>query len=164
MAVHHTNKSGTMRGSSVLFGAANTVLRCDRDKITGDRSIFAEKVKDGREGPLFSYRLEPLQLSARSDLTPITSCTVVETMPHDAAAALFYDLLQLVKSGPTSVNGAADHLSQMPAHSGDSKSKLARRLIDTFRAAHGSISAAGQTIALDPRGDAGGKIMLVSNN
>lgn len=75
LVVHHSNKNGDMRGSSSLLGAAEVVLRCEKDK-SGRRSLFAEKVKDGEEGHQFDYSLKVIQLGDDADGEPVTSAVV----------------------------------------------------------------------------------------
>jgi hypothetical protein len=76
MVVHHTGKSkdGSMRGSSALFGASDAVLKLDaRD---GAKTLIAQKVKDGPEGPLCGFSLAPQILAYDSDGEPVSSCYV----------------------------------------------------------------------------------------
>jgi AAA domain/RepB DNA-primase from phage plasmid/Primase C terminal 2 (PriCT-2) len=89
LIVHHTNKAGTMRGSSALTGAADFIIRADREKDAkgnpvGDlRQLFAQKVKDGEEGLLLRYKLaqvkligEDGQVANDADGVPVTSCVI----------------------------------------------------------------------------------------
>jgi len=78
LIVHHTNAAGTARGNGSLWAGCDTVLRADRDNDR--RTLIAEKVKDGTEGPLFNYSLEQVELGEDDEGTPITSC-VVRTTP-----------------------------------------------------------------------------------
>jgi len=92
VVVHHPNKQGTMRGSGVLLGAADCVLLADKtigqDGIVR-RSLTAEKVKDGKEGKLFSYRLQDVQLATLADGEPVTSCVVDIESPAAAPGGCY---------------------------------------------------------------------------
>lgn len=77
LIVHHTNKTGSIRGSSSLKAACEAVLRIDRDDM--GRRCTAEKVKDGEERKLFDFDLEQLRLGENSHGVPVTSCVVTET-------------------------------------------------------------------------------------
>lgn len=57
---HHCNASGNIRGSTALFASADFVLRIDRDKQR--RKVRAEKVKDGRDGPMFNFELADIDI------------------------------------------------------------------------------------------------------
>ena len=74
LVVHHSGKNGNIRGSSALYAAADCVLRVERSGRA--RTLIAEKVKDGEEGPLFSYDLKPVVLGRDEDGLPVTSCIV----------------------------------------------------------------------------------------
>ena len=49
-------------------------MRIDRNG--NRRALNVEKVKDGEEGTLFDFELEPVQLGIDDEGEPITSCTV----------------------------------------------------------------------------------------
>ena len=165
LVVHHTNKSGSMRGSSVITGAANTILRCERDKQnTSVRAVIAEKVKDGVEGPLFHYVLDVQTLGARSDMTPITSCTVAETASNGEAEQWARKLLPHLMDGMQTLNFYAAKLaSDDGMHRGDDRTKLARSLAKAFRGKN-EICVDGMTLVYQSRGDSGGMIGRVTNN
>lgn len=74
LVVHHSGKNGNIRGSSALYAAAECVLRVERDGRA--RTLIAEKVKDGEEGPLFAFGLKPIILGRDEDGLPVTSCVV----------------------------------------------------------------------------------------
>ncbi len=76
LIIHHTNKEGEQRGSGVLKQGVDTQLRVHHDKETGLRSVYAEKVKDGRDGPLFSFELKEVELGEDPDGDAVTSCIV----------------------------------------------------------------------------------------
>jgi hypothetical protein len=72
--VHHTNKAGSIRGSSALFAAADAVMQLTRDGAA--RSLRAEKVKDGDEIDLCAFTLQPINLGIDADGETVTSCAV----------------------------------------------------------------------------------------
>ena len=162
IAVHHTNKQGGMRGSSVLLGGVNTVLRCDRDRGTGARSVYAEKVKDGEEESLFSYKLDTVHLGVDSDLAPVTSCVVVEVAAVDVTQAWGRAVLPLVSREPVTVSAIAEILAASDLYRGESKSTLVRKIVTAF--AGGSVSIDGATLVYAASGKAGGTIARVTNN
>ena len=81
LIVHHCGKDASrgMRGSYALKGAADCVMFIDDAK-----AVELEKVKEGVEGPLASFRLAPVQLGTDDDGDAITSC-VVEIMQQPRA-------------------------------------------------------------------------------
>lgn len=80
LIVHHPNKDGGLRGSGTLTCNMDLVLRADFDEQTQQRSLHAEKVKDGETGKLFDYRLKPINFGDDSDGDPVTTCTI-EALP-----------------------------------------------------------------------------------
>lgn len=76
--VHHTNKNGGMRGSSVLEGACDFILRVDREdgQSSTTRRLVAQKVKDGEECELMSFTLKREFLGLDADDEAVTTCTV----------------------------------------------------------------------------------------
>jgi hypothetical protein len=90
MLIHHAGKDAGrgLRGSTLLLGAADTVLRVER--MAAGRLLTVEKQKDGEDGQRFSFELEVVQIGVDEDLDPITSCVVKElqALPaHQVAAA-----------------------------------------------------------------------------
>lgn len=77
LIVHHSNKTGTMRGSSALIGAADFILKCTRDEKDRDRrTLSAEKVKDDSDGPLFDFQLKVVDMGVDGDGDAVTSCVI----------------------------------------------------------------------------------------
>lgn len=70
LVVHHPNKGGEYRGHSGQKAGDDLVLKVERGRVT------AEKVKDGIEGPFFSFSLETVHLGADADGHPVTTCVV----------------------------------------------------------------------------------------
>jgi hypothetical protein len=74
LGVHHTGKSGDMRGSTVLRGAGDCVFRVDRDEGTMAGILTCEKQKEAEDGWKRGFTLEKLEWM--SGLKPISSLTV----------------------------------------------------------------------------------------
>jgi len=162
LLVHHTNKSGGMRGSSVLLGGANTVLRCERDKQSGVRAVIAEKVKDGEEGPLFSYKLDVVQLGTRPDLSPVTSCVVLEVAAVSTVEKYGRDLLVYVPDArPQSLRSIVTRMLESRMYPHENPASLLKRMATIF--ANGSITIDGITFAFQRRGETGGTVTRITN-
>ncbi len=77
VVVHHPGKDENrgMRGHSILGGGLEVVMKVTTSagKV---REVVAAKVKDGEDGPLFSYRLKQVKLGIDDDGDEITSCVV----------------------------------------------------------------------------------------
>lgn len=75
MFVHHSNRQGTMRGSNVLIGAPDLVLKITR---CGDqREVMIEENRHGRDGERMHFTLEPCVLDMKDARDkPIKSATV----------------------------------------------------------------------------------------
>src|SRR5262249_4376335 len=82
LSLHHPGKktAAGMRGAYAFYAACDCVI-----KITGGhegiREVYAEKVKDGEERPLFSFKLTRCELGQDDDGDPITTCVVELTDP-----------------------------------------------------------------------------------
>lgn len=109
MAVHHTGKSGAIRGSTALYAAADCVLKLTDEN--GKRSVFAEKVKDDERGPLFDFSLKRYDLGRDSDGDEVVSCTVETTL---ASAGPFRNAEALA-----ACTGEAVRLLEIAAASGE---------------------------------------------
>jgi hypothetical protein len=86
LVIHHPGKDDArgMRGSTAIFGACDTVIKITAN---GDvREVAAEKIKDGMEGPVFSYRLKQVSLGTDEDGDEITTCIVEAVAPPDPKA------------------------------------------------------------------------------
>ena len=89
LLVHHSGKDTTRgaRGWSGLKAAADSELEVLRDQE--QRSLRVSKQKDGEDGWMLPFRLEPVELGTDPDGDPITSCVVrydVELSPERARA------------------------------------------------------------------------------
>lgn len=62
LGVHHTNKEGGIRGSSVLLGAGDFVLRLERAEGHEVGQLHCEKQKDGPDGWADSYAFASVDL------------------------------------------------------------------------------------------------------
>lgn len=81
--VHHSGKDVArgMRGHSMLFAAADAVIKVTRDE--NRRTWELEKSKDGLDGKSHPFRLAVVETGTDEDGDPVTSC-VVE--PEERAA------------------------------------------------------------------------------
>lgn len=71
LGVHHTAKTGTMRGSSVFLGQADVVLRLTRQKGASIGRLDCEKQKDAPDGWGDAYRLSVVEVGEMgSSLVP----------------------------------------------------------------------------------------------
>ena len=84
LMVHHDNRQGAFRGSSVIDGYVDTRLHAARDGERGDRrvAITVEKQRDDEDGITWMAQLEVVDLGVDEDGDPITS--VVWTHLPDA--------------------------------------------------------------------------------
>jgi len=71
LGVHHANKQGDMRGSSVLLGAGDFVFKLERKKGSPIGRLHCEKQKDAPDGWGDAYRFDVVTLGeGRSSLVP----------------------------------------------------------------------------------------------
>ena len=103
LVVHHKSKAGDIRGSGALRGACDCVLRADRSEA-GQRSLAAEKVKDGQEGELFRYNLSPVVIlkpdgkpAMKKNGEPLKSCVVEVTNAIDDEKRMIAEVLAYVR-------------------------------------------------------------------
>src|SRR5262249_22059651 len=75
---HHPGKDHErgMRGSSALAADVDVVIRIEREAGSRLRHVILEKAKDGEEGPLASFLLEPVVLGKDDEGDDITSCVI----------------------------------------------------------------------------------------
>jgi hypothetical protein len=72
LAVHHPNKSGGLRGSTALLGAADVVFRFERKKGQFYGRLKCEKMKAGRDDFETPFRLDVIELAPEiSSLVPV---------------------------------------------------------------------------------------------
>lgn len=74
--VHHESKSGTMRGSSALLGAGDTMLRVQR--TDSGRQWAVEFSKDDADGEDHAFDLVMVEIGQDEDGDAITSCVIVD--------------------------------------------------------------------------------------
>jgi hypothetical protein len=60
--LHHTNKSGGIRGSTVIPGAGDFMIEVRREPGAMTGSIFASKIKDGEDGWEQFFKVEKIKL------------------------------------------------------------------------------------------------------
>lgn len=71
MGVHHTNKQGDMRGSSVLRGAGDFVMKLERKRGEALATLTMEKLKAGEDGWAYQILFEKVDLGdGQSSLVP----------------------------------------------------------------------------------------------
>ncbi|MGY2987679.1 AAA family ATPase [Bradyrhizobium sp. USDA 4508] len=64
LGVHHTNKEGGFRGSTVMPGAGDFLIETRREAGAMTGSIFAAKIKDGEDGWEQGFRAEKIAVSS----------------------------------------------------------------------------------------------------
>lgn len=86
--VHHSGKAqgAGMRGSSALLGAVDTVVAVEK-LASGERAATVEAQRDGADGDVFNFRLEPVIIGQDDDGGDITSAVVVATDAQSTVAA-----------------------------------------------------------------------------
>jgi hypothetical protein len=80
IVIHHTNKSGTERGSIALLGNTHwRVMVAPLKDQPGVSRAEATRVKNGEQGHVLDFRLEQKQIGKDTDIDgdPVTSCIVV---------------------------------------------------------------------------------------
>jgi hypothetical protein len=73
MGVHHTNKLGDMRGSSVFNGAGDCLLEVRREEGAETGELHAKKIKSAPDGWSIQFKLNPVQtgdIKGTSSLVP----------------------------------------------------------------------------------------------
>lgn len=69
IGVHHTNKEGGFRGSSVMPGGGDFLIEVRREPGAMSGSLFAEKIKDAEDGWEQGFKVEKIELdNAKSSL------------------------------------------------------------------------------------------------
>lgn len=78
LLAHHPGKDQDrgMRGSYALAAGVDVVIKIEREPGAPVRDVILEKSKDGEEGPIGSFTLEPIVLGRDDDGDYITSCVV----------------------------------------------------------------------------------------
>jgi hypothetical protein len=79
--VHHTNKAGGFRGSTVMPGAGDFLIEVRREPGAMTGSIFAAKIKDSEDGWEQSFRVEKIEVAEGK------VSLVVDPMLNPSAAA-----------------------------------------------------------------------------
>ena len=72
LGVHHPNKSGGLRGSTALIGAADAIFKFERKKGQFYGRLVCEKMKAGTDDARDAYRLDVVDLGGElSSLVPV---------------------------------------------------------------------------------------------
>jgi hypothetical protein len=61
--IHHTNKEGGFRGSTVMPGAGDFLIETRREPGAMTGSIFAAKIKDGEDGWEQAFKVEKIEVA-----------------------------------------------------------------------------------------------------
>ncbi|WP_324133671.1 AAA family ATPase [Bosea sp. (in: a-proteobacteria)] len=122
LVVHHAGNDGTMRGSSVLDGAADFILQVSRPKGSPFGTIYAEKFKDSADGWKEGYQVKAVALGERGNSLVTEPSLPVPLAPDPITSRDTAALAALIK--------AAGHLSKDEAWS-------------QFKAKHGDGRKAG---------------------
>lgn len=75
LGVHHSGKSGDMRGSSVLKGAGDFVFKLDRKEGAKAGKLICEKQKDAPDGWAETYAFSKIEFEGGSSLVPVRMAT-----------------------------------------------------------------------------------------
>lgn len=70
LGVHHSGKSGDMRGSSVLKGAGDFVFKLERKEGAKFATLYCEKQKDAPDGWQERYALDSVEFEGGKSLVP----------------------------------------------------------------------------------------------
>lgn len=76
VGVHHTNKAGAMRGSSVLDGAADSIFRVERDERSQAGTLTCEKQKDAEDGWRAAFTVAEDEWIPAGRIKPVKSLVV----------------------------------------------------------------------------------------
>jgi nucleotide-binding universal stress UspA family protein len=76
IGVHHTNKNGDMRGSTVFLGQGDFVLRVDRNEGEKSGILTCEKQKEAEDGWKVAFAMEPCAWMVPGRLKEVSSLTV----------------------------------------------------------------------------------------
>lgn len=76
MGVHHTNKSGDMRGSTVFLGQGDCIFRVEKSEVGKGGVLTCEKQKDAEDGWKKSFDVETIEWTPTGRIEPISSLVV----------------------------------------------------------------------------------------
>ena len=76
IGVHHTNKSGEMRGSSVLGGAADSIFRVERGDGEQTGMLICEKQKDAEDGWRRCFKATLEEWFTEGKIEPVRSLSI----------------------------------------------------------------------------------------
>lgn len=91
LGVHHANRDGDMRGSTVLLGAGDFVFKLERSKTATMGLLTCEKQKDAPDGWKENYRFDVVGVGdGKSSLVPTrVEGAVVTALTPERATAVF---------------------------------------------------------------------------
>ena len=113
LVVHHCGKDETRgaRGHSSLKAAADLEMEVTNNQ--GNRNLYVSKVKDGKDGDNYGFRLEVVELGTDEDGDPVTSCVVVSTESYTKADKRRFTPAETVALQALNV-AIAEHGQHMP--------------------------------------------------
>lgn len=93
LGVHHANRDGDMRGSTVLLGAGDFVFKLEKQRA-GACKLICEKQKDAEDGWSDAYDLESVVSAEGASLVPVRRAkgAAADTTPAASGAAPPADL------------------------------------------------------------------------
>lgn len=105
IGVHHTNRSGGLRGSTVFDGAADTIMMVKYDHETGEGNLYYHKIKACRDHWEEPFELK--ELVVRQGIKPKTSLVAIPARPASPAPQT-QDASQEVYGGRQETNTEPD--------------------------------------------------------
>lgn len=79
IGVHHTNKNGEMRGSTVFLGQGDFILRVDKNEDKTGGTILCEKQKDAEDGWKKTFAIEKMEWLIPGRIKTATSLVIAFT-------------------------------------------------------------------------------------
>ena len=126
IGVHHTNKSGGIRGSTVIPGAGDFLIETRREPGAQKGSIVLQKIKDGEDGQEFPFRVVKVELGG---IVPRSSLMVDPDEDPGRVEVKGDDLPDISVCREILSALAMAWFNQMPWGSADNSSRPAVRLI-----------------------------------
>ena len=84
--IHHTNKNGEFRGSTVMPGAGDFLIEVRREPGAMAGSIFAKKIKDGEDGWEQNFKVEKIVLGDFGCNTSLVVDPVDQQPPRESGS------------------------------------------------------------------------------
>lgn len=104
MGVHHTSKAGGMRGSSVLLGAGDFVLKLEKGNAPRTVDLECVKQKDAADGWQEAYALDPVQVEV-GRVGRLASSLVPRRLPAVEVHRMEAALVQAIAAAAAGVMG-----------------------------------------------------------